>query len=126
MPKEKLISKILLKILIVCFHWNVGVILVILPLINYMIIRQIDRNVVHLIHTCMVIPVLFLWSYCIYFYYKFDRYSSAGIKLFFLNGLYSAFYFYKVIWKRKRDLINSCEKEPVLGNKIFIEIKDDD
>ena len=34
--------------------------------------------------------------------------------------LYGMIYFYKVIWKRKRELVNSFESEPVLGNRIHI------
>ena len=41
-----------------------------------------------------------------------------------LHILYAHIYFYKVIWKRKRELVNSFESEQVLGNKIFIETEE--
>jgi hypothetical protein len=72
------------------------------------------------------IPVCALWAYCLYFYYRYDRYSSAGIKLFFLTSLYTPFYYYKVIWKRKRELQNSYKPEEVLGNKIQLENYEED
>jgi hypothetical protein len=31
-----------------------------------------------------------------------------------------------VIWKRKRELVNTFEHEQVLGNKIFIETEEED
>jgi len=58
----------------------------------------------------ILIPAMILWSYCIYFYYKFDKYSSSGIMLIFFNVFYSPLYFYKVIWKKKRAVINKINK----------------
>ncbi|MBN8693065.1 MAG: hypothetical protein J0L69_07690 [Bacteroidetes bacterium] len=49
---------------------------------------------------------MILWGYCIYYYYKFDKYYKGGLGLLFLPGLISPFYFYKVIWKQKRALTN--------------------
>lgn len=49
---------------------------------------------------------MILWGYCIYFYYKFDKYFKGGLALLFLPGLVSPFYFYKVIWQQKRPLQN--------------------
>jgi hypothetical protein len=72
------------------------------------------------------IPTIILWAYCLYFYYRYDRYSSAGIKLFFLTCLYAPFYYYNVIWKRKRELQNSYKSEEVLGNTIQLENYDAD
>ena len=80
---------------------------------------------VRIIQTTVIFPAFFLWFYCIYFYYKHDRYSNAGLKLFFLNTFYTPFYFYNVIWKRKRKLINSYKSEPVLGNRIHIETEEE-
>jgi hypothetical protein len=94
-----------------------------LPIILFFLpldLNQIAKPI-GIIQLIIVIPAIILWGYCIYFYYKFDRYSSAGIKLFFLNGLYAPYYFYKVIWKQKRKLINEIKHEPVLGNKIHLE-----
>lgn len=61
-----------------------------------------------------------LWLYCIYFYYKYDKYSSAGLKLILLSIFYCPFYFYKVIWKRRRQLQNSYTSEPILGKSIHL------
>ncbi len=47
-----------------------------------------------------------LWLYCIFFFYKYDRYSKNGLGLVFLPGLISPFYFVNVIWKQKRPLQN--------------------
>jgi hypothetical protein len=63
---------------------------------------------------------IYLWFYCIHFYYKYDRYSKNGLKLWILFYLYAPIYFYKVIWKRKRPLENTIKNEPVLGNKIHL------
>ena len=35
--------------------------------------------------------------------------------------LKSPIYFYKVIWKRNRELVNTYLREPILGNKIQLE-----
>jgi hypothetical protein len=56
--------------------------------------------------TIFSLGALILWGYCIYFYYKFDKYFKGGLGLIFLPGLISPFYFYKVIWKQKRPLQN--------------------
>jgi len=65
-------------------------------------------------------PAMFLWYYCIYFYFRYDKYSSSGLKLF-LIFFYPPIYFYKVIWKRQRELINQIKHEPVLNNKVYLE-----
>ena len=74
--------------------------------------------------TLFYLPVLFLFAYTVYFLYKYDKYSKSGLYLFFFHILYAHIYFYKVMWKRKRDLVNSFENEQVLGNKIFIETEE--
>ena len=74
--------------------------------------------------TLFYLPVLFLFAYRVYFLYKYDKYSKSGLYLFFFHILYAHIYFYKVMWKRKRDLVNSFENEQVLGNKIFIETEE--
>ena len=71
------------------------------------------------------IPLFFLCGYSFYFFYKYDKYSKSGIYFLFFHILYAHIYFYKVIWKKKRELINSYEQEEVLGNKIFIETEED-
>lgn len=46
----------------------------------------------------------FLWAYCVFFFYKYDKYFKGGLGLIFLPGLISPFYFFNVIWKQKRPL----------------------
>jgi len=70
------------------------------------------------------IPFLSLFLYSVYFYFKYDRYSKSGIYLFLFSWVYMFIYFHKVIWKRKRELVNSFVPEQVLGNKIFIETEE--
>jgi len=122
-----MISKKFLKILMVCFYINILAIIVFVssPLIFIALDpTNINFKIVRLIQVILYLPVWTIWLYCIYFYYKYDKYSSSGLKLFFLAGVYSPFYFYKIIWKRKRDLINTYKSEPVLGSSIHIETED--
>jgi len=74
--------------------------------------------------TLFYLPVLFLFAYSVYFFYRYDKYSKSGLYLFFFHIFYAHIYFYNVMWKRKRELVNSFENEPVLGNKIFIETEE--
>lgn len=53
--------------------------------------------------------VAFHWGYCIWFWYKNDKYSLSIIPLFFLNGLYAPIYYYRVKIK-KRPLRNKIKK----------------
>ena len=71
------------------------------------------------------LPIFFLFGYSVYFFYKYDKYSKSGVYFLFFHILYTHIYFYRVIWKRKRELINSYKSEQVLGNKIFIETEDE-
>lgn len=62
-----------------------------------------------------------LWGYCIYFFYKYDKYSKDILKIMLFPGFFSMFYFYNIIWKRKRLLINTINtSEPVLGKTIHL------
>jgi hypothetical protein len=72
------------------------------------------------IYGIMTIALLLLFFYSLLFFFKYDRYSKSGIYFFFFHILYAIIYFYKVIWKKKRELVNSFESEPVLGNRIHI------
>ena len=74
----------------------------------------------------MTIPVMIIFGYSLFFFYKYDRYSKSGIYFFFFHFFYAFIYFYKVIWKRKRELVNSFECEPVLGNSLMIETEETD
>ena len=74
----------------------------------------------------MTIPVMIIFGYSLFFFYKYDRYSKSGIYFFFFHFFYAFIYFYKVIWKRKRELVNSFECEPVLENSLMIETEETD
>jgi hypothetical protein len=71
-------------------------------------------------------PALFLWGYCIYFFFRYDKYSIAGINLFFCGGVFSPIYFYRIIWKRKRALENKINQEPILNKTILLESEEND
>jgi len=125
-----MISEKLLKILKVCFWLNImtfiGIIILNIVTIFSAIngeIYQPDLFLIILIGI-LELPVFFLFGYSIYFFYKYDKYSKTGIYFLFFHLLYANIYFYKVIWKRKRELINSYKSEQVLGNKIFIETEE--
>jgi len=127
-----MISENLLKILKVSFWLNivsfVGIIILTILTIYSAVngeIYQPDLLVIILIGI-FDISILFLFVYSVYFFYKYDKYSKSGIYFLFFHILYAHIYFYKVIWKQKRELTNSYESEQVLGNKIFIETEDDE
>ena len=111
------------------------VIFIILPILftNYpgfyeMFIK--NRGVNPIIMTLMVLDlgVVFLWVYCIWFLFKFDRYSKSIFPLFFLNALYAPIYYYRVKIK-KRPLRNKIfypiieeTKRQILGDDEFKEL----
>ena len=111
---DKIISRpspTFLKFLIICFVLNI----LYFPTFIYFI-ATIDLSFEYLkttefktkqaILVAFAAGATFLWSYCIYFYYKLDKYFKGGLGLILLPGLVSPFYFYKVIWKQKRPLQN--------------------
>lgn len=125
-----MISKQLMKILILCFWVNI----VFFPsFFTYSIISFVmmgngitmeSNPIIAGITLLFDFPFLFLSIYTVYFFYKYDRYSKSGIYLLLFNFIYVHIYFYRVIWKRKRKLANTFKHEAVLGNKIFIETED--
>lgn len=129
--KEKaVISERLLKTLKICFWLNIATFIGInIWSIMAMAatvsgeIYQPDLLVVIMIGI-LELPIFFLFGYCVYFFYKYDKYSKSGIYFLFFHILYAHIYFYRVIWKKKRELINSYENEQILGNKIFIETEE--
>lgn len=127
-----MISEKLMKTLKVCFWLNImtfiGMIILNIVTISSAIngeIYQPDLYIVILIGI-LELPIFFLFGYSVYFFFKYDKYSKSGIYFLFFHLLYANIYFYKVIWKRKRELTNSFESEQVLGNKIFIETEEDE
>ncbi len=124
-----MIIKKFLKILIICFWLSISylvfyVLLLSLIIYDYSNLEYINSNtLIVLISSLLGLSYMFLFCYSIYFYFKYDKYSKSGLYFLLFHFFYSLVYFYKVIWKRKRELINSYEPnhEPVLGNTIFIE-----
>ena len=127
-----MISKKFLNILIVCFWTNTVYITTIYIysfselIIHSKVLMNNSNPVVIGIITLFDIPFLLLFFYSNYFFYKYDRYSKSGVYFLFFNIIYAHIYFYRVIWKRKRELENRIESEQVLGNSIFIETEEDD
>lgn len=72
------------------------------------------------IHSTVTFCSFFNWIYCLRFWYKYDRYSTAIFPLIFPHVLYAPFYYYQVKIK-KRPLKNEIKNEPVIGRSIRIE-----
>jgi hypothetical protein len=55
----------------------------------------------------------FHWGYCIWFLFKYDRYSKSIFPLLFLNMLYAPFYYYRVKIKKRplRNKVNIPEEK---------------
>ncbi len=70
-------------------------------------------NPYYLTYSFFNIVSVFHWGYCIWFLFKYDRYSKSIIPLFFLNALYAPFYYYRVKIK-KRPLRNKVNKPQVI------------
>ena len=122
-----MISKGLLKVLIV-FFWISVVYLTLMFIFPFVILpmsdefKSLNSNPFLIsINLLLSMPFLFLFFYSVYFFYKYDKYSKSGVYFLFFHMLYSLIYFYKIIWKRKRALVNSYKQEVVLGNRIHIE-----
>ncbi len=62
--------------------------------------------------TLLSMTVFFHWGYCIWFLFKYDRYSKSIFPLFFLNAFYAPIYYYRVKI-RKRPLRNKIRTETV-------------
>jgi len=123
---DKRLTTKLLFFLRICFYCNVFGLITYLCLPVVFILQgkffpNVDLIFIYKINQLITLPSIVLWGYCFYFSFKYDKYSSAGIKLFFLNFFYAPFYFYKVIWKRKRNLLNTYKAEPIIGNTIHLE-----
>jgi hypothetical protein len=127
-----MISNRLLRILKVCFWLNIAtftgmIILIIVTLVSAVSGEIYQPNIfVGILIGIFELPVFFLFGYSVYFFCKYDRYSKSGIYFLFFHLLYANIYFYKVIWKRKRELVNSYEGEQVLGNTFIIETEENE
>lgn len=67
------------------------------------------KNPLNLTFSILNLVVVFHWGYCIWFLFKYDRYSKSIIPLFFLNALYAPIYYYRVKIK-KRPLRNKIKR----------------
>jgi len=67
------------------------------------------QNPYNIAMTVVSMVVFFHWIYCIWFLFKYDRYSKSIFPLFFLNAIYAPIYFYRVRIK-KRPLRNKINK----------------
>ncbi len=76
------------------------------------------QNPYNIAMTVVSMIVFFHWIYCIWFLFKYDRYSKSIFPLFFLNAIYAPIYFYRVRIK-KRPLRNKINKP-----KLDIETED--
>jgi hypothetical protein len=127
---EIILPKGLLIFLRICFYFDILAVFIILSFLPFDIIMtsysaDYETYTFALFLQIIGIPSgIFCW-YCIYFHFKYDKYSSSGLKLIFLNLFYAPFYFYNVIWKRKRNLKNTFKPEPVLGNTIKLQSYDE-
>jgi len=110
----------------ICFYANLIAIplVILIPFINLYwnsIFPGTNITTFFLSILIITIPTSILWVFSLYFYYQYDRYSSAGLKLLFFGIFFAPVYFYKVIWKRRRQLHSTYNAEPVIGNTIEIE-----
>jgi len=71
------------------------------------------RNPLNMTFLILSLAVVFHWGYCIWFLYKYDRYSKSIFPLFFLNVLYAPIYYYrvKIIKRPLRNKINKPKEE---------------
>ncbi|MFA5514049.1 MAG: hypothetical protein WDA17_03920 [Sphaerochaetaceae bacterium] len=67
------------------------------------------RNPLNTTFSILSLAVFFHWGYCIWFLFKYDRYSKSIFPLFFLNAIYAPIYYYRVKIK-KRPLRNKIIK----------------
>jgi hypothetical protein len=67
------------------------------------------QNPLNITFSILSLAVFFHWGYCIWFLFKYDRYSKSIFPLFFLNAIYAPIYYYRVKIK-KRPLRNKISK----------------
>ncbi len=68
-----------------------------------------DRTMFNIVATPLNLIIFFFWGYCIWFLFKYDRYSKSIFPLFFFNALYAPIYYYRVKIK-KRPLRNKINR----------------
>ena len=85
------------------------------------------RNFYNLTFTILAFVSALHWGYCIWFLFKYDKYSKSLIPLFFLNVLYAPIYYYRVKIKKRplRNKINRVEtvvEDKSISDSEFIEL----
>lgn len=128
----KLIEKIAyttfgINVLLIFFVFIIiPVLIVIAPDFFDLLSANKGLNPYNLTFTILNFAVIFHWGYCMWFLFKYDRYSKSLIPLFFFNALYAPIYFYRVKIKKRplRNKINIPEKQD--NTEISIEESDFD
>lgn len=111
----KLIDRItyitfVINIVAILFYFiGLPIILMTVPESFAKITEKGGQNPYNLSMTILSTIVFFHWVYCIWFLFKYDRYSKSIIPLFFFNVLYAPIYFYRVRII-KRPLRNKIDK----------------
>ena len=79
-----------------------------------------DRAMFNLIAMPLNFIIVFFWGYCIWFLFKYDKYSKSLLPLFFFNAFYAPIYYYRVKIKKRplRNKINRPESKYVSENAI--------
>lgn len=109
---------------------GIPVILIKIPGSFDLLISNKGLNPYNLTLSFLNLGVFFHWGYCIWFWYKKDRYSLSIIPLFFLNGLYAPIYYYRVKIKKRplRNKIKNTEQKKEdkgINEREFIELTRD-
>ncbi len=83
-----------------------------------------DRAMFNLIAMPLNFIIVFFWGYCIWFLFKYDKYSKSLLPLFFFNAFYAPIYYYRVKIKKRplRNKINKPERKT--ASEISIEESD--
>ncbi|RIJ46728.1 hypothetical protein D1614_17525 [Maribellus luteus] len=79
-----------------------------------------DRAMFNLIAMPLNFIIVFFWGYCIWFLFKYDKYSKSIFPLFFFNMFYAPIYYYRVKIKKRplRNTINKPESKTPSANLI--------
>ncbi|WP_461640267.1 hypothetical protein [Labilibaculum euxinus] len=83
------------------------------------------QNPYNLAISIVAMILFFHWAYCLWFLYKYDRYSKSIFPLFFFNVLYAPIYYYRVKIK-KRPLRNQINRPIEKVETEDISITDDE
>jgi hypothetical protein len=104
----KLLDKIVFTSFIITLLFIASVFLLMLFVILFPEIHSLilsNREIISTITIPFYLIILFFWGYCVWFFYKYDRYSGSLLPLFLLGYFYAAYYYYNVKIK-KRPLLN--------------------